>query len=1204
MKLLTAAQGPANRSQHGVIRIGTLNVQSLTGKMPQVITLAETHNLDVLCLQETRLTPDNLLSAQHAAKKAGWQWIAGETASNAIGGPQAGVATLSRWTVDTWSPPAVSHELRAHKARWQLLRLHRPGARPIICINLYLHANNQADAVTLGRNLLELAGSSGEDTLALGDWNRTPEEEPALAPLRSGQLHLADAVDGPEARVTPTRLGPAARHIDYALHSMRVVPLARSQERGVADHALIAYDFKVGALKPFYQVAPPRKLQMNQEVEVQAWDAAFDLVTYHQLLSQDQIQEAWNMLSDSAEQLLVPKPGRKRSAIPKPVQVAQRPVQADRLQSILERRLRRTQRRVLESQKPQAPLSLADKISRDLVYFQKHFPELSELTPHAPQLANAIEDCIAKESAASSEARLHKWRQRMEEDEASLIRWVKGADKTTESATHDMTISPHPQAKAEHFAQHWSQIWNPPSLPQTEAVDRYLTWVPENGYPCPEPSITGTELRKQAKKAVGKASGPDGWNAEAWNLLPQPFFDQLAQLWKAVLRTQKLPHQWQAIRCVLIPKDVGLRPLSVASLAWRTGAAVIIQAISDWIDAWAPPALIGGLKQRYVATAHEELHESFEWRTIYGAKIDLAKCFDTVDYRQALRVWRRLGAPMPLLGVIRSFYDGQTKTMEWQGYTARQAISCARGLLQGCPLSCALLAGLMSVWYWHVKQAALSIRISVYIDDRTLWAQELEPLQRSLEASNEVDEALGLTLNQAKCELFVKASRHKHAAARDWNETSGRRWKVSKAFKLLGVHYNLSKARRTPLDAKVIEKVQARLRRLRLATRKQARKRKLVGSLILSLFTHTGPWTTIPGKYLSKWRTAIEAAVLGSAVTGRSRYLLWTGYLRPKLDPEFALDSKVITHQLWRVRQHVSRVRTLEALEDFCAQPEQNSCGRMAEVLSKWRWRQVTATRFDTPHGQIDLASDGESAIFGAMKKAWEASIWRAEPRADHALAEGRALEYPVTKAHVQGIRGGLSTDQEAFLVVTAAGKDSRKLAKQLKLDKIECLCGREWPSKTHVTWYCEQVHLQEVDRPQSRHEERLLLRTIQHPPPPPAHTGRLDQCNHALSQTFAQQEGVILAATDGSSKLAGPERRASWSVATSNGVHAFAREGHDQSIFTAEAWAVLQAFLAANHAAKPLRLICDNLSVVRQVQKIHAGGQLPRWGPQDCGEP
>ena len=78
-------------------------------------------------------------------------------------------------------------------------------------------------------------------------------------------------------------------------------------------------------------------------------------------------------------------------------------------------------------------------------------------------------------------------------------------------------------------------------------------------------------------------------------------------------------------------------------------------------------------------------------------------------------------------------------------------------------------------------------------------------------------------------------------------------------------------------------------------------------------------------------------------VTG-SCYLLW-GHLHPKLDPEFARDPKVITHQLWKVRHHVSKVRTLEALEDFCAEPVRDSCGRMAEVLSKWLWRQVTATR-------------------------------------------------------------------------------------------------------------------------------------------------------------------------------------------------------------------------------------------------------------------
>ena len=540
--------------------------------------------------------------------------------------------------------------------------------------------------------------------------------------------------------------------------------------------------------------------------------------------------------------------------------------------------------------------------------------------------------------------------------------------------------------------------------------------------------MAGTELRKQASQESSWQSEWARRMAEAWILLPQQLFDQLAKLWKSILRTQKLPHQWQAIRCVLIPNDVGLRPISVASLAWRTGAAVIVQALNAWIDAWAP-ALIGGLKQRFVATAHEELHKSFEWRTIYGAKIDVAKCFDTVNYRQALRVWHRLGAPQSLLGVIRTFYDGQTKikTMKWQGYTARQAIACQQGLLQGCPLSCAQLAGLMSVWYWHVKQAAPSINTSVYIDGRTMWAQELSPLQRRLEASGEVDAALGFTPNQAKCEFFVKASRQKQATFREWNETSGRRWKVCKTFKLLGVHYNMSKARRAPLDTKVIKKVQARLRQLRLATRVQARKRKLVGSLILSLFIHSGPWTTTPRKYLSKWRTAIEAAVLGRVVGGRSRYLVWTGMLGPKLDPEFALDSKVILHQVWRARQHVSQTRTLESLEAICAEPARNSHGRMAEVLSKWQWSQVSATRLDTTHGQIDLAMDGESAIMSAMRRAWEASLWRAEPRAANALVEGQSRDYyPVTKAHVQWMRAGPSTDHEAFAMASAAGKDSQ----------------------------------------------------------------------------------------------------------------------------------------------------------------------------------
>ena len=125
---------------------------------------------------------------------------------------------------------------------------------------------------------------------------------------------------------------------------------------------------------------------------------------------------------------------------------------------------------------------------------------------------------------------------------------------------------------------------------------------------------------------------------------------------------------------------------------------------------------------------------------------------------------------------------------------------------------------------------------------------------------------------------------------------------MSAHFKLLGVHYFSTKARRRPIEPAVVVKVQARLRRLRMATHKYWCKRRLVRSLVLSLFSHTGAWTSIPKKILQKWRYAVETTMLGYPQSGRSRYLIWTSFLTLELDPEYALDSKVIFHELWRLR--------------------------------------------------------------------------------------------------------------------------------------------------------------------------------------------------------------------------------------------------------------------------------------------------------------
>ena len=149
-------------------------------------------------------------------------------------------------------------------------------------------------------------------------------------------------------------------------------------------------------------------------------------------------------------------------------------------------------------------------------------------------------------------------------------------------------------------------------------------------------------------------------------LAPHGFFDALAQLWNLVLRIGILPLPWAAVRCVLIPKEIGFRPISVAALAWRIGISALIQQLTGWIDLWAHPALVGGLRGRSSTSVHEELHDSLlNENHVFGAKIDVEKCFD-----HALLVWAKLGAPPAILRVLKAFYSAQTKTMEWLGFSS------------------------------------------------------------------------------------------------------------------------------------------------------------------------------------------------------------------------------------------------------------------------------------------------------------------------------------------------------------------------------------------------------------------------------------------------------------------------------------------------------------------------------------------------------
>ena len=108
------------------LRVGTMNVRSLSGRLGGVFDLAAKQSIDVVCLQETRVNHDSWTAITMTAKKLGWQTFRGvqnlDSAVSVIGG----TLIFSKWPARfVRIPETVQWHSRA-----MAIKLHRPGQRP------------------------------------------------------------------------------------------------------------------------------------------------------------------------------------------------------------------------------------------------------------------------------------------------------------------------------------------------------------------------------------------------------------------------------------------------------------------------------------------------------------------------------------------------------------------------------------------------------------------------------------------------------------------------------------------------------------------------------------------------------------------------------------------------------------------------------------------------------------------------------------------------------------------------------------------------------------------------------------------------------------------------------------------------------------------------------------------------------------------
>lgn len=318
--IMTSTTGGAlKRAQPSTTwRIATMNVAALAAKIQDVAEVMKTHNIQVMCLQETRDAATTALSAAYYFRRLGLYAVFGTPAMDVRGHPIHGVAIVTTNEV--------------HKVPWPGggpagaavgVVLHRPGQAPVNIYSVYVYqkayARTQRDEKL--QAVVEKIHSRGNDAIVAGDFNATGWEEPLVRHRVTGALRTVKEYLGDEDDYG----AETVRVIDHICYKGDVHWASHGEEPGLADHALRWADLRADNDNIKRWVWPKRRPlreevtdNINEQFNNQ-WPSVGTEIT--RLLKDGNIDEAWRRFSGYAEDVLAEEGERgvRRSQMVKPI---------------------------------------------------------------------------------------------------------------------------------------------------------------------------------------------------------------------------------------------------------------------------------------------------------------------------------------------------------------------------------------------------------------------------------------------------------------------------------------------------------------------------------------------------------------------------------------------------------------------------------------------------------------------------------------------------------------------------------------------------------------------------------------------------------------------------------------------------------------------------------------------------------------------
>ncbi|KAK3506210.1 hypothetical protein QTP70_002182 [Hemibagrus guttatus] len=302
--------------------------------------------------------------------------------------------------------------------------------------------------------------------------------------------------------------------------------------------------------------------------------------------------------------------------------------------------------------------------------------------------------------------------------------------------------------------------------------------------------IRKDEVRKALKRMKsGKAVGPDDIPVEVWKCLGEAAVEFLASLFNRVLESEKMPEEWR--RSVLVPifknkGDVqscsnyrGIKLMSHTMKVWERVVEARLRKVVEICE-----QQYGFMPRKSTTDAIFALRILMEkyrdgQRELHCVFVDLEKAYDRVPREELWYCMRKSGVAEKYVRVVQDMYE-RSRTVVRCAVGQTEEFKVEVGLHQGSALSPFLFAIVMDQLSEEVRQE--SPWTMMFADDIVICSESREQVEENLERWRFALERRGMKVSRSKTEYMCVNEREGNGTVR----LQGEEVKKVQEFKYLG----------------------------------------------------------------------------------------------------------------------------------------------------------------------------------------------------------------------------------------------------------------------------------------------------------------------------------------------------------------------------------------------------------------------------------